>query len=261
MAQSMAREPTPGNGSRPLKTAALVATELRRRIATGELAPGDRLPSEDGLMEEFDLARTTLREALRILESEGIIAVHRGRQGGPRVTTPPIEGLARSLALHLQLGGTTLGDLDDARQLIEPPLAAAMARAHSEEDLEALEDANAAAVTAMKSGARERFGEAATAVHETLVERGGNDTLAVLARMLHELVVEYYRLAVGNADPEIMERAIRSYRKLRRYIEAGDADGAAEHWRQHMAYTINRLDRDLPIQVFSRPAGSGAATT
>jgi DNA-binding FadR family transcriptional regulator len=242
-----------GNGARPMKTAALVATELRRRIATGELAPGDRLPSEDGLMEEFDLARTTLREALRILESEGIIAVHRGRRGGPRVTSPPIDRLSRGLALHLQLDGTTLGDLDDARQLIEPHLAAEMARSHTENDLEALEDAIAAAVTAVKSGDRERFGHAATAVHETLVERGGNTTLAVVARMLHELVVEYYRLAVGTAEPELMERAIRSYRKLRRYIEAGDADGAAEHWRQHMAYTITRLDRDLPIQVFTRP--------
>lgn len=244
---------TNGNSPRPEKAAAVVAAELRRRIATGELAPGDRLPPEDGLMEEFDLARTTLREALRILESEGIIAVHRGRRGGPRVTSPPIDRLARGLALHLQLDGTTIGDLDDARQLIEPQLAAAMARSHTEADLERLEDAIADAVQAARTGDRDSFGRTAAAVHEVIFERGGNATLAVLARMLHEVVEAYYRLAVGSADEELMEKAIRSYRKLRRYIEAGDADGAAEHWRRHMAFTIAQLDRDRPIQVFVRP--------
>jgi GntR family transcriptional repressor for pyruvate dehydrogenase complex len=244
---------TNGNGAQREKAAAVVAAELRRRIATGELKPGDRLPPEDGLMEEFDLARTTLREALRILESEGIIAVHRGRSGGPRVTSPPIDRLARGLALHLQLDGTTFGDLDDARQLIEPQLAAAMARNHTDADLDRLEDAIADAVLAVRAGDRDRFGQTAAAVHEVIFERGGNATLAVLARMLHEVVEAYYRLAVGTAEDELMERAIRSYRKLRRYIEAGDAEGAAEHWRQHMAFTIDRLDRDRPIQVFARP--------
>lgn len=237
---------------RPPKTSTLVAAELRRRIATGELAPGDRLPPEDGLMEEFDLARTTLREALRVLESEGLITVQRGRNGGPRVTSPPIDGLARMLALHLQLEGTTVGDLDDARQLIEPHLAARLAEHHTDEDLEALEDAIALAATAARAGDRDAFGVAAAGVHETLVERAGNRTLAVLARMLHEVVEEYYRFAARSSDVELMERAVRSYRKLRRFIEDGDAEGAAAHWRRQLRFTIANIDRDEELDLFHR---------
>jgi GntR family transcriptional regulator, transcriptional repressor for pyruvate dehydrogenase complex len=238
--------------ARPPKTSALVAAELRRRIATGELQPGDRLPPEDGLMEEFDLARTTLREALRVLESEGLITVQRGRNGGPRVTSPPVDRLARMFAVHLQLEATTLGDLDDARQLIESHLAAHLAEHHTDEDIEALEDAIAAAAIAARSGDREAFGVAAAGVHETLVERAGNQTLALIAKTLHEVVEEFYRLGASSSDAAVMERAVRSYRKLRRLIEVGDAEGAAAHWRRQMSYTISGLGRDRQLDVFRR---------
>jgi GntR family transcriptional regulator, transcriptional repressor for pyruvate dehydrogenase complex len=233
-----------------MKVAAAVAAELRRRIATGELKPGDRLPPEDGLMQEFDLARTTLREALRVLESEGIITVERGRRGGPRVTSPPIDRLARTLALHLQMEHTTLADLDAARQLIEPHLAARMALSHSEDDLEALEDAIADAATAAKEGDREAFAIAATKVHEAIGEYSGNTTLSLVARMLHEVVSEYYRFAASSTTQDLMERAVRSYRRLRRYIENGDAEGAADHWRKQLTFTVERIDPDQRLEVF-----------
>lgn len=232
------------------KTSAIVAGELRRRIATGELQPGDRLPPEDGLMQEFDLARTTLREALRVLESEGLITVQRGRNGGPRVTRPPIDRLARMLAVHLQMERTTVGDLDRARQLIEPHLAAEMATSHSEASLEALEDAIAQAATAARAGDTDAFAAAASAVHEAVVRGGGNSTLALVAQALREVVTEYYRFAARNTTVEMMERAVRSYRRLRRYIEDGDAAGAAEHWRKQMAFTIEHVDRDRVLEVF-----------
>lgn len=238
--------------ARPPKTSTLVAAELRRRIAAGELSPGDRLPPEDGLMAEFDLARTTLREALRVLESEGLITVQRGRNGGPRVASPPIDRLAGVFGLHLQLDGATLGDLDDARQLIEPHLAARLAEDHTTEDIEALEDAIAAAAVAARADDREAFGVAAAGIHQTLVERAGNHTLALLAKVLHEVVEEYYRFAAKGSDVALMERAVRSYRRLRRYIEDGDAEGAAAHWRRQMGFTISKLDRDQPLELFQR---------
>jgi DNA-binding FadR family transcriptional regulator len=245
-----------GHDGRPPKAAALAADELRRRIATGELAPGDRLPPEDGLMAEFDLARTTLREALRILESEGIITVQRGRRGGPRVTRPPIDNLARGLALHLQLEGTTLSDLDAARQVIEPALAANMARSRTEDGLNALEEAIAGAAAAVRAHDRPAFGRAAAAVHGTLHEHGGNTTLAVIARTLHEVAEAYYGLAAEQASDEQLSRAVQSYRRLRRYIEDGEAAAAAEHWREQLAFTASGLRRrwaaDAKLEVFTR---------
>src|SRR5213078_3000693 len=113
----------------------VVAERLRRQIARGELTIGQRLPPEDKLTATFGIARTTLREALRILESEGLLEIRRGRAGGPVVTMPQIGSLAEGLAVTLQLQGTTAGDLDAARQLLEPSLVGWLAASHTDDDL------------------------------------------------------------------------------------------------------------------------------
>jgi DNA-binding FadR family transcriptional regulator len=238
------------SADRVLKTGEAVAERLRRRVATGDLVSGDRLPPEDELMEQFGVARTTLREGLRILESQGLIAIRRGRNGGPRVTTPPVERVAQGFALHLQLEHVTIGDLDDARQLIEPMLAARLARQHSKADIAALRNAVEFAEHATTTGDLKQFGKAAALMHTTIAERGGNRTLALVSAMLHELVEKYYEDAASRASDAETDRALRSYRKLVRLVEAGDADGAADHWRRHMAFTIDRSDRNRALDLF-----------
>jgi DNA-binding FadR family transcriptional regulator len=171
------------------------------------------------------------------------------------VIRPPIDNLARGLALHLQLEGTTLSDLDAARQVIEPALAANMARSRTEDGLNALEEAIAGAAAAARACDRRAFGRAAAAVHGTLYEHGDNTTLAVLARTLHEVAETYYRLAAEQASDEQLSRAVQAYRRLRRYIEDGEAAAAAEHWREQLASTAASLGRrlagDAKLEVFA----------
>ena len=71
-----------GTVVRAPKTGELIATHLRRQIVRGELRPGETLPAESQLMEQFGVSRPTLREAFRILESEPLISVRRGSRGG-----------------------------------------------------------------------------------------------------------------------------------------------------------------------------------
>ena len=96
-----------------------VASDLRGRIARGELGAGERLATEEELLAEYGAARNTLREAFRILESEGLIEVRRGRSGGVFIAHPGIDRLARAFAVRLMLDATTHDDLYAARQLIE----------------------------------------------------------------------------------------------------------------------------------------------
>src|SRR6266508_292458 len=234
---------------RALKAAELVARDLRNQIARGELVPGDRLLTEDDLMKHFGVARTMLREGLRILESQGLVEIRRGRNGGPEVTAPSVEPLARGFALHLQLQHTTVGDLDEARQLIEPWLAARLARNHTAADLAALDQAIELAADAADRNDKEAFGNAAALVHETIGQRAGNQTLALVGTLLHELVAGYYQHVVGAAPQQSMKRAVRSYRKLHRLIATRDVAGAEEHWRRQMTYTISHTDRGIPIDV------------
>ena len=232
------------------KTGEVVAERLRRQIARGELTIGQRLPPEDELTAHYGIARTTLREALRILESQGLLEIRRGRTGGPVVTMPKIDSLAEGLAVTLQLQGTTAGDLDVARQLIEPRLAGRLAQSHTADDVTALRIAADRAAFAAETSDRVAFGAAALGMHETLIERAGNTTLATFSHLLHSLVARYYVRSAARSDDEKMHRAVRSYRKLVRLIEAGDAAAAEEHWPRQMTFTIEGWQRNQIVDLF-----------
>src|ERR1700722_9366531 len=93
------------------KAAVLVAEELRREIVAGRLKPGDKLHPENVLQSEFAISRPTLREALRLLESESLITITRGKHGGARVTPVDLRAVASQVGMFLQLEGTTLQDV------------------------------------------------------------------------------------------------------------------------------------------------------
>src|SRR6195952_1560326 len=102
------------------KTAELVAQTLRKMIVDGQLTDGDFLPYEADLMAHFQVSRPTLREAVRVLESDQLVEVRRGSRTGARVRVPGPEVLAKPGALLLAISGTTLGDVMTARIGIEP---------------------------------------------------------------------------------------------------------------------------------------------
>ena len=237
------------NAPRPArKTHEVVAGQLRDRILSGELQVGDRLPPEDELTEVFGVARTTLREALRVLESQGLITIRRGRGGGPVVTHPSLEPAAMALAVSLQLQGATHGDLDMARRMIEPQVAGELARRHRAADLKALDAAIDVADAAAQAGDVEAFGLAALGFHETLMERSHSITITTLSQVLHELVQAFYTTSARLSDQRTMQRAVRSYRKLVDLIRAGDVDAAVAHWQAQMTYTISSTS-DAPLRV------------
>ena len=96
-----------------------IADELRHLIVSGELSEGDSLGHESDLVERFGVSRPSLREALRILEAEGLITVVRGVLGGVVVHEPDERMTARTAAVVLQSRGVSLADVYDARSLLE----------------------------------------------------------------------------------------------------------------------------------------------
>ena len=119
MAESMNGVAIDASRVRVPKMAELVAQQLRRQIIRGELPEGAALPSEAALMTQFGVSRPTLREAFRVLESEGLINVRRGAHGGARVQIPNGEAAARYAGLVLEFRGATkrLGSVLDAEVL------------------------------------------------------------------------------------------------------------------------------------------------
>src|SRR5918994_5323302 len=102
------------------KTAELVAGTLRRMVGDGQLKEGDYLPNEAELMTHFGISRPTLREAIRVLESERLVEVRRGSRTGARVRVPGPEIVARPAGLLLELSGATIADVMVARAGMEP---------------------------------------------------------------------------------------------------------------------------------------------
>ena len=127
-----------GTVVRAPKTGELIATHLRRQIVRGELRPGETLPAESQLMEQYGVSRPTLREAFRILEAETLISVRRGSRGGARVVAPDASVAARYVGLLLQMQGATINDVYEARMISEPPCARLLALHRTDEDIEKL---------------------------------------------------------------------------------------------------------------------------
>ncbi len=214
-----------------------IADELRALIVSGELSEGDSLGHEPELVERFGVSRPSLREALRILEAEGLVSVVRGVHGGVVAHAPDERMTARTAALVLQARNVALADVFEARSLLEPIAARAIAMARGRraavKELRALVRQEADAIEDP-----ERFGVANAAFHHRLVSLAGNQTLSIVAEMLNEVVARAVT-AVSRGDDvvgslSVRRRGIRSQDRLLDLIEAGKGPAAEEHWRSHM---------------------------
>src|SRR5205085_5292609 len=126
---------------RPTRASSDVIAQIRRAILSGQDRPGDRLPTEREMSQQFGVSRVTVRDALRALEANGLVRVKVGGQGGPYVSEPDIALLSDSIGTHLQLRGTTFQELAEARQALETTAAQLAAIRATAADLAALEAA------------------------------------------------------------------------------------------------------------------------
>jgi GntR family transcriptional regulator, transcriptional repressor for pyruvate dehydrogenase complex len=224
-----------GAAVRSPKTAELVARTLRRMVVDGQLKEGDFLPNEAELMSHFAVSRPTLREAVRVLESERLVEVRRGSRTGARVRVPGAEIVARPAGLLLELAGATIADVMVARAGIEPAAARMLAergtpQAFSELETMISEDIPAA----WESG---RLAGATAAFHRRMVELSGNATLGMIAGMLHEVTERHTAAAINERRtvPRAQyDKLLRSYRHLIDLARARDGAEAEAHWRRHM---------------------------
>jgi DNA-binding FadR family transcriptional regulator len=241
-----------GQVVRAPKTAELIATLYRRRIVRGELRPGDTLPSEQQLMAQFGVSRPTLREAFRILEAEDLISVKRGSRGGARVTQPSLSVAARYVGLLLQVQGTTIADVYQARMVLEPACARLLARRRTGADLADLTaciEELRGSVAAGQVPEPARWSRLASRFHELIMQRSGSNTLAVQGGVLQDIVETHLTLALSrdlDEDEELanFRRNVRSYEKLVALLEKRDGAAAEQHWRAHMEAAGRRLLRE-----------------
>lgn len=226
--------------------AELVADKIRGQIARGELKPGDSLPSETELMERFGIARPTMREAIRILESESLISTRRGAQSGPKVQDVDVSVLARRAGLVLQMNGTTWEDLYEAQFVIEPVAVGLAATRRTKADLAALRELIERARQVVDVA---DFAPIAAGFHVALVRASKNKTLTMVAEMLHELALELYRtrmIALRPIGEKVRAASVEIYERVTDRIEARDRAGAEKLWGKDRPALSEALERSHP---------------
>ncbi|HET6950297.1 MAG TPA: GntR family transcriptional regulator [Acidimicrobiales bacterium] len=241
----------------PPKVSHLLAVDLRHKILTGELAADQRLPPEAELAAAFSVSRETLREALRILESQSLLVIRHGRGGGPVVRRPGIDAVSRYVALLLQLRRATLAQLEEARALVEPPAAEQFAVRATDGDLELL----VARHDTERGGAGDPLGFAAAvaAFDQSVTELSGNRSLSVVAGAFREIHAGQVFQLIASVDAARAERFARrvivSHSAFLDAARRRDGDLANRAWRDYLfttsALAVSRDRRRALVDVTS----------
>ena len=226
------------------KISELVASDIRRKIIAGELSPGDSLPSEAQMMRSYEIARPTLREALRMLENDQLLVVRRGSHLGWRVRLPDPSLTARNVTMLLELRGATLRDVYMARMIFEPPACRMAAERATAEGVEQLRRTLAEELEADDD--QVVYPIVAWRFHTELAELSGNATLAVLCATLQHISQSHAaRLVSSRWDRTVWRRSYRAHEKVLELIAAGRGREAETFWRRHMEAAGEQLLKDL----------------
>ena len=207
-----------------------VAAQIRSRIAAGELRPGDRLPPERFLADDFEISRGAVREAMRSLELAGIVTVQQGVNGGAFISNGDPSLVGDNFRDLIHLGGVTLDELTESRIWIETLAARIAAERATEDDLRALED-NVAEVESLYAAGRYDEKIDVNLEFHALLARATHNTVMVL---LMSALVEVLRGFAYEAGPESDDMSIRARRAFLKRLRARDSEGAAASMEQHL---------------------------
>jgi DNA-binding FadR family transcriptional regulator len=232
----------PREGDRAPRASESVAAQLRFQILSGSLPAGSRFPPELELAAVYDVSRPTIREALRILESDRLISIRRGKQGGATVHPPSTSVLAKHAGLLLQFRHATIADVVTARALLEPRAAAVVAAQRRPEAVSLLREHLVLEAAGRSDTVAQELGER---FHELLVELAGNQTLRIYTTMINH-IISVHMSRLGSSHSEERHRLRSEHRRLVELIEAGADVEAEKCWREHLARFNARLLSNVP---------------
>ncbi|TYB83191.1 FadR/GntR family transcriptional regulator [Maritimibacter fusiformis] len=226
-------DPAPSRLSRPTR----VAEAIKDWIVQAHFGAGDRLPSEPELIERFGMSKGTIREAMRILEAQGLVKSRTGPGGGTFVHEVSKERARALLGNYFYFKDLTIRDIYQLRRVLEPELAAALAGNLPEAVLGRLEAIIGEYDAPAQDVEEEREQHVASLrFHALLAEQADNALLGFLidfmVNMLSDLTV--YRKLYEPPNLELWRRGRAFQLQLVEALRTGDADTARRVMRDHM---------------------------
>jgi DNA-binding FadR family transcriptional regulator len=208
-------------------------------VRDGHLAPGDRLPSERELCERFGVSRVTVREALRVLEANGLITIKVGARGGAFITTPSSERVGEGIADLLTLSSITASEVTEARRVFELGIVPLVCERADEDDVAALLEICDRSDAALAEGRYTM--ELSAEFHVRVARATHNAAIEMLVQSFHGPMLMSLRVA-KIAAPLMGERGSSEHRAFAEAIARRDVAAATEVMNVHLARTAERLE-------------------
>jgi GntR family transcriptional repressor for pyruvate dehydrogenase complex len=230
------------------KASDVLADDLRERILRGEFPEGTALPPERELVAQTRMSRTTVREALRILEVQDLVQIRTGRAGGAFVQRPGQESVATTVSLLIRGRQVRITALLETREAIEPACAQLAAKYRTDADLAALDRANEAIAA---DGSLADFLQANVDWHVAVAAASHNELLigfmGALSRAIYAATDNQ-----GFVDADVRKTTVQAHRGITEAIRKGDATGAARRMTKHVheyAAAVLEMEERTAVEV------------
>ena len=217
----------------------LIIDQIRQLIRDGKLNAGDRLPSERDLSERFGVSRVTVREALRGLEANGLVAIKVGARGGAFVTVPTAERLGETISDLLALSVLTPAELIEARQVFELGMIPVVCERADDQDIADLLEICDRADARLAAGSGVPVSLSA-AFHLRVARASNNQVVEMFARSFYGPVLVSLLRAL-EMDPERAAIDTAEHREFVAAVRARDVDAAVGLMSRHLIRTVDRL--------------------
>lgn len=231
-----------------------VVAQVKDAIRNGDLSVGDRLPSERELAELLHVSRVTVRDALRILEAQGLITVRVGARGGAFVTAPVGEVVSEGLTDMLTLSDLTADEVTEVRHVLEIGAVPLVCERATSEDFEELEELCRQGEEEIASGTYDMVMSAE--FHMRLIRATHNRAMVMFMEVLQDSVLSALRQA-REAAPQMGEQGVKEHRQIVEALKDKDIEGARTLIQAHLGRTAQRLMEAAASRPDSRDASDG----
>lgn len=223
----------------------VIVDQVKLLMREGQLTIGDRLPSERDLCQRFGVSRVTVREALRVLEANGLIAVRVGARGGAFVASPTKERLSEGLADLMTLSSLTPRDVTEARTVIELGILPFVVERATEEDIANLRRMVDEGHEALDRGAYTM--DMSAAFHVGIATSAHNPAIESLVQSFHGPMLLSLRQA-RDVAPAMGRKGTQEHAALVDAIEKRDVEAAIQVMSTHLDRTASLVRNLKPTQ-------------
>lgn len=221
------------------KAADVLASQLRKSILDGTWSEGQMLPSERVISETSGLSRSSVRDALKILELEGLLTTRTGRHGGSIVCTPSRDTIVRSVNLFISSTGSALRTLLEARHAIEPSAARLAAIHRTDQDIARIRAAHHALEADIDD--LSKYIQHNMDWHMAVIRASHNDLLIAFMESISSPV--HSATDLDNLSPLPIRKTVAvAHAKVMDAIVSGDPDAAERRMRRHVDAYAERVE-------------------